>query len=245
MTHTHHAGRREFLKRSALASGSLLVAGFAGAARGQPAQPQGKDQKAPAADDVTPVEDLMREHGALRRILLIYEEAIKRIDARVDLPPEPLVSAADLVRRFVEDYHEKLEENHLFPRFEKAAKLGELVVVLQAQHQAGRRLTDQIRQRATAAALKSPAESRILAESLRAFLRLYRPHAAREDTVLFPAFRALVTPAEYDKLGDEFEDQENKLFGADGFEKVVGDVAALEKTLGIYDLAQFTPQAKE
>ena len=146
MTHTHHAGRREFLKRSALASGSLLVAGFAGAARGQPAQPQGKDQKAPAADDVTPVEDLMREHGALRRILLIYEEAIKRIDARVDLPPEPLVSAADLVRRFVEDYHEKLEENHLFPRFEKAAKLVELVVVLQAQHQAGRRLTDQIRQ---------------------------------------------------------------------------------------------------
>lgn len=32
------------------------------------------------------------------------------------------------------------------------------------------------------------------------------------------------------------------LFGDDGFEKIVAEVAQLEQTLGIYDLAQFTPQ---
>jgi hypothetical protein len=31
--------------------------------------------------------------------------------------------------------------------------------------------------------------------------------------------------------------------GADGFEKMVDRVAGIEKSLGIYDLAQFTPRA--
>ncbi len=74
------------------------------------------------------------------------------------------------------------------------------------------------------------------------FARMYEPHAAREDTVLFPAFKKLVTPKEYDDLGDEFEKTEQDLFGKDGFEKNVAEVAALEKQMGTYDLAQFTPR---
>ncbi|AHF17361.1 hypothetical protein NIASO_06125 [Niabella soli DSM 19437] len=30
---------------------------------------------------------------------------------------------------------------------------------------------------------------------------MYRPHEAREDTVLFPAFRKIVSRHEYDSLG--------------------------------------------
>jgi hypothetical protein len=67
------------------------------------------------------------------------------------------------------------------------------------------------------------------------------PHEAREDTVLFPALHQIVTAREYEELGDAFEDREHKLFGEDGFEKMVEEVAGLEKQLGIYDLAQFTP----
>ena len=70
---------------------------------------------------------------------------------------------------------------------------------------------------------------------------MYRPHEAREDTVLFPAFRELVGEKEYDRLGDMFEDREHQLFGAAGFEGKVEEVAQLERQLGIYDLAQFTP----
>jgi hypothetical protein len=59
---------------------------------------------------------------------------------------------------------------------------------------------------------------------------------------LFPAFRELVTKNEYDALGEEFEKQERQHLGADGFEKVVEQVAAIEKQLGIYELGQFTPK---
>jgi len=73
------------------------------------------------------------------------------------------------------------------------------------------------------------------------FNTMYRPHEAREDTVLFPAFRKIVSKNEYDSLGEEFEENEHKLFGKDGFDSMVNKVSEIEKTLGIYELSQFTP----
>ena len=64
-------------------------------------------------------------------------------------------------------------------------------------------------------------------------MRMYRgPHAAREDTVLFPALHELLSNKEMDALGDQFEDEENRRFGNRGFEKTVEQVAAIEKELG-------------
>ena len=194
-------------------------------------------------EEVSPPEDLMREHGVLKRILLVYGEALRRIDRNEDLPPEPLADAAKIIRSFVENYHEKLEEDFLFPRFRKANKLVDLVDVLLQQHQAGRRLTDVTIRFATYGSLKNAGERGQFAESMRQFIRMYSPHEAREDTVLFPAFRGIVSANEFDSLGEDFEKKEDELFGEDGFFKVVDRVAAIEKELGIYDLAQFTPKS--
>ncbi|HOJ62256.1 MAG TPA: hemerythrin domain-containing protein [bacterium] len=190
---------------------------------------------------ISPAEDLMREHGVLNRVLLIYEEIIFRIRNNQDYPPEVLAKAAGLVRKFIEDYHEKLEEEHLFPRFDKANKLVDLVAVLRDQHKAGRVLTDFILTHASTVP-KEAEERRALTSRLRLFIRMYRPHEAREDTVLFPALRSIVPPHEYGALGEEFEDKEHELFGEGGFEEVVASVAGLEKQLGIGDLAHYTPK---
>jgi len=200
------------------------------------------DDKENEDEEISPAEDLMREHGVLNRILLIYEEHLRRLDAKQDFDPGILASSAGMVRHFVEDYHEKLEEDFLFPRFRKANKLVDLVDTLLAQHQAGRRLTAQIEQLAHASASKDESQRHELSEHLRAFVRMYRPHESREDTVLFPAFRGIVSKHEYDALGDDFEKKEDQLFGEEGFFKVVDQVAELEKKLGIYDLRQFTPK---
>ena len=193
-------------------------------------------------DEVSPAEDLMREHGVLKRVLLVYGEAIRRIDANQDLDTGVVMDSAKIIRSFIEDYHEKLEENFLFPRFKKVAKLTDLVDVLLQQHQGGRRLTDLTMQFATNQALKNTEDRWKLGDSLRQFIRMYNPHEAREDTVLFPEFRKIVSKNEYDSLGEDFEKKEHELFGEDGFEKMVDKVAGIEKQLGIYDLAQFTPK---
>jgi hemerythrin-like domain-containing protein len=234
MTDPVDSSRRRFLSRAVAlgASGAALAAppGFA-----LPGPPEVRD--------VSPAEDLMREHGVLKRVLLVYGEALRRLDAKEDLPPEVLADAAGVIRTFIEDYHERLEETHLFPRFRKANTLTDLVDVLAAQHQAGRRVTDTTIRLAKLQAMRDPSQRKALADSLRAFIRMYEPHEAREDTVLFPALRRIVTANEYDALGDQFEEEEHRLFGEDGFERMVDRVAGIEKRLGIYDLAQFTPKA--
>jgi hemerythrin-like domain-containing protein len=236
--------RRNFIQGTIAAGAGLLVAGCASSRNrtAQPGREAGRRPEDSAEEEVSPAEDLMREHGVLKRVLLVYGEGIRRLDAGQDLPPEAVADAADIIRTFIEDYHEKLEENFLFPRFRKANTLVDLVDVLIAQHQAGRRLTDQTMDLATLQAIKDPDRRKRLSDSLQAFIRMYNPHEAREDTVLFPAFRTIVTPHEYDALGEDFEKKEHELFGEDGFEKMVDRVAGIEKKLGIYELAQFTPK---
>ncbi|PYX05509.1 MAG: hemerythrin domain-containing protein [Acidobacteria bacterium] len=192
-------------------------------------------------EEVTPTEDLMREHGLLKRILLIYDEVSGRIDTNKDFPPDTITNSAKIIRSFVEQYHEKLEEDHLFPRFRKSGKLVELVDVLQQQHQAGRRVTESILA-VTSAGLKSADDKRKLRDSLHGFVRMYAPHEAREDTVLFPAVHEIVSKNEYDAMGEDFEKREHDLFGKEGFEGMVPHVAEIERQLGIYDLNQFTPR---
>jgi hemerythrin-like domain-containing protein len=231
---TSVAKRRRFLA----AGGVWIVASAVGPAVADEHAEAG--QGGEGEEEVTPPEDLMREHGVLRRILLIYDEILwRRLAHDEEFPPEVLAASAEIVRGF-EDYHEKLEEDYVVPRFRKAGKSVELVDTLLAQHRAGRVLTDAILHRANARALKDPGERAKLMASLRLFARMYRPHAAREDTVLYPQLCSVVSRHEFDALGDEFENNERKLFGEEGFEGVVGRVAGLEKKLGVYDLASFT-----
>ena len=127
-------------------------------------------------EEVSPPEDLMREHGVLNRILLIYDESVRRLRSQDELSIDVIAGSADIIR-------------------------------------------------------------------LQFFVRMYRPHAAREDPILFPAFRRIVTPKEFDALGEQFEDKEYELFGKEGFEGIVAQVEKIAHTLGSYDLNQFTPPA--
>ena len=67
----------------------------------------------------------MREHGVLRRILLVYDEAARRLVGEDAVALGVIATAAGVVRRFVEGYHEKLEEEFVLPKLEKAGKLGD------------------------------------------------------------------------------------------------------------------------
>jgi len=216
----------------------LLVAGVALAAL--PARAAGRKVK--QEEEVSPGEDLMREHGVLNRVLLVYDETVRRLENGEDGRLDVLAAAAGLIRRFIEGYHEKLEETQLFPRFEKAGKLTDLVAVLRQQHAAGRALTGDILQLGVPATAGNSAARARLLDALRKFIRMYRPHEAREDTVLFPAFHELVGEKEYERLGEQFEEKEHELLGEKGFEKAVAEVGELEEALGVFDLAKFTPR---
>src|SRR5215472_16883382 len=224
--------RRTFLARTSVA---LIASSLAQPFSTLSAQKKtGKTEE--QEEGVSTNEDLMREHGVLNRILLIYEEAMRRMQGKDKVDLDVINKSAGLIKRFIEEYHEKLEEDYLFPRFEKSGKLVDLVKTVRSQHAAGRTVTDRI-----LASVKAR-DFEATRTSLAAFVRMYRPHEAREDTVLFPALHEIVSKHEYDALGEQFEGIERKTFGGDGFDMAVDQVTDLEKQLGIHDLAQFTPK---
>src|SRR4051812_7918329 len=83
------------------ASVGLLIGAPAVAAAYQGAKPLNPDE------GVTAPEDLMKEHGVLNRCLLIYEEGMRRLQGRGEVHPDVFGHTAGLVRKFVEEYHEK------------------------------------------------------------------------------------------------------------------------------------------
>lgn len=225
-------GRRTLLR-------AAVGAGLATAATGLPGRAQ-ETKKKRSDDVVSPTEILMREHAVLARILLIYESTMRRLGQGEDIDPAVLEASARIVLDFIHGHHERQEEELIFPRFKTAGRMVELVNVLIVQHAAGRKLTDRIIAAAPQARNRQPREA--MAPDIQAFITMYRPHMAREETDVYPTLRHLVTRDECQEIADEMEKNERQAFGADGFEKVAKKVHAIEKSIGLGDLDVFTPK---
>jgi hemerythrin-like domain-containing protein len=195
--------------------------------------------------EVTATEDLMREHGVLRRALFVYSEAAARLRSKAsEVPPDALQKTANLFRTFGEDYHEKkLEEAFIFPAVKKAGgDAAGLTSILVFQHDRGRQITDYILS-VTKAAKIEDGDAEQLAKALDAMVRMYRPHAAREDTVVFPAWKKTLTAKQLDEMNDKFEDIEKEMLGENGFENAVKQIGETEAELGLSDIGKFTAPA--
>ena len=202
----YNPNRRSFLKKSFIAGTGTMISGAA-------LMTACNDK---SGEEVSPAEDLMREHGVLNRILLIYDNCSSRLTIGKQFSFTALTDSASIIRNFIEDYHEKLEEDFLFPRFEKANQLTDLVAILRQQHKVGRDLTDNILYLAKSNTLTNDNNKKLIS-LLTDFNIMYRPHEAREDTILFPALKKIISSHEYDSLGEDFENKEHELFGKDGF----------------------------
>lgn len=256
--------RREFVRASAMVGAGLILAGCGG----QKSAPEQGANKAPQGDDaakkeeekkaggeqggeedeekggdVTATEDLMREHGVLRRALLVYSAAAGKLRSNPSsVPPDALRKTAQLFRSFGEEYHEKkLEEQYIFPAVKKAGgDASAYVDVLVVQHDRGREITDYIIA-ATNGVKLGAANATELAKALEGFVLMYQHHAAREDTIVFPAWKETLTDEQLDQMGDKFEEIEDQTFGEDGYEAAVDQITDIEDGLGLSDISQFTP----
>jgi hemerythrin-like domain-containing protein len=229
-------------RRDLIAAAATLTTGTLLSSTLLAGQEKGGETKQGQEPEVTATEDLMREHGVLRRALLVYSETIPKIRSNAAaLDASALNRTGVLFRDFGEVYHEKmLEEEHIFPVVRKgsgaAAKYPDILV---AQHARGREITSYLLSVTNSGRIAS-GNAEPLARSLEAFVLMYRNHAAREDTIVFPAWKTHFTNKQLDELSDQFEDIEHKMFGKDGFDDAVEKIAAIEQSLGLADLSQFT-----
>ena len=219
--------RRQFIAGAGMLGAGVLLNGCA---------------KKEGDKEVSATEDLMREHGVLRRALFVYSEAAIRLRSNPSfVSADALEKTAKLFRAFGEEYHEKrLEEAYIFPAVKKAGgEAARYPDILAEQHQRGREITDYILAVTRGAKLNAN-NAKPLASALESLVRMYRPHAAREDTIVFPAWKQVLTAKQLDEISDKFEDIEREQLGKDGFESAVRQISDIEGELGLADLAQFT-----
>jgi hemerythrin-like domain-containing protein len=236
--------RRDVIAGIGSLGAGLILTGCGNTNKSSPAgiQSSAKQDEEAKGGEVTATEDLMREHGVLRRALFVYSEtAIKLRSNPSSVAPDALQKTANLFRAFGEDYHEKkLEEAYIFPAVKAAGgAAASLPDILVAQHERGREITEYILS-VTQGAKLGASNAEPLAKAMEALVRMYRAHAAREDTIIFPAWKETLTAKQLDEMNDKFEEIEHQQFGKDGFEDAVKQMSDIEGNLGLADLAQFT-----
>ena len=79
------------IARAVLAVASLALAATAAAAEAAK-KTAAPEKKTAESVPVTPTEDLMREHGVLQRILLVYEAGARRISQGEEQPVRALLA---------------------------------------------------------------------------------------------------------------------------------------------------------
>ena len=232
--------RRDLFSQSALLASTVALGGVASAL------PIGEESGKKADEpEVTATEDLMREHGVIRRALLVYIELVPKLRQNAGaIDAAALQRTAKLFRTFAEDYHERmLEEQHIFPTVRKmGSQLSRYTEILIEQHNRGREITEYVLAVTNGSKL-STGHAEPLARAFEGLVRMYENHAAREDTIIFPAWKKNFSNKQLDELSDQFEDIEHRMFGKDGFEDAEKTISAIESTLGFADLAHFTAPA--
>lgn len=181
------------------------------------------------------IETLMRGHGLLLRAMIIYEIGSERIAKHQEIDPSAIVKTSTVIHNYLHDFHENMEERFVFKPMEKANIEFSSIQELKIQHGTGYELINRITKLAQIGKLSSE-----LTGYLDAFSRMYKYHTAWEDTVVFPAFDAMERRSELSELAATFESEEKRILGNIGFETFVGDIAAVEKQLGIYDPSNWT-----
>jgi hemerythrin-like domain-containing protein len=195
----------------------------------------------PSSAEPTPGEDLMSEHGLLVRILLIYRNQAARFQSAGEVDAGHLHDAALIIHDYIESFHEILEEEFVFPRLLAAGQLTSTILTLLVQHGRGREVTELILATSAGGGVVRGDAAATLNRATGLFVTMYEPHEAREDTVVYPAYRSLLSPADIAELSDRFASLQSEQFGVGAFAAMVDKVAEIEQALGIYDLTQFTP----
>ncbi|HTX43915.1 MAG TPA: hemerythrin domain-containing protein, partial [Methanocella sp.] len=180
----------------------------------------------------SPMEDLMKEHGAIERILLIYQRMIEKAITGQEVDVSVINRASKMVDEYVSKHHEQDEEKYVFPKFREANYIVDLVDTLEHQHNVSRRLNQQVMELSAKGAEITQDEAVRLLDLCGMFINMYLPHISRENTIVFPTFFDIVSPEYVEDMKEKMEDREEKILGETGFRGFVGRVAALEKEVG-------------
>jgi hemerythrin-like domain-containing protein len=193
-----------------------------------------------AMKKVSATEELCMEHAMIDRVLLAIDHTLKTAGRSKKADLTPVTKGCELIKAALVQHHMKIEEDHIYPKFEKDPVLGPLSATLKEQHIEARKLFARMEQLARSATVQGDSDTSELKRVFVDFKDMMTAHDAREATVLFPAMQGTWTDDQLHKLREAQEKDEKKLLGEDADEKLYSMLGEVESAAGIESLNDFT-----
>ncbi len=245
--------RRNFVASTSMAGAGAILMAFPGSGRGEESQPetsrsptsQARAYETPGqrgqGATPTPAENLTAQHGAVTRLLLVYENASKQMQDGQQVDAKPLYNATKIIHSAVIELHAPLEEQYIYPRLEQSGQHANTIRTLRQQHAAAREINTMLMDMTKTGSISDAGQA---AQAMNEFRRMLTAHIAREHSEIFPAFRNMTAPDQYMELGRQFLEKERAMLGGEGFAQVLSQVASIEAAVGFRDLSQFTAKVQ-
>ena len=184
--------------------------------------------KTPKTGNPAVAEDLMYEHGVYRRLVGIYANCLKRVK-NGELRIAEIVKVSNIIKDFVEEFHEKIEERYIFPAFISAGKNISTINLLLKQHKLGRVLTSNI----LFLAQQKGDNHKKLEKLLEKYIGMMGLHGVREDTDIFRKLEEVIPEEQLRTISYNEEKLEREKFGEKALDKLISEIRPIEKELGI------------
>lgn len=157
---------------------------------------------------MNPFELLNDEHRLIERIISALMSYTEQLEAGAD--PADLRKFVDLISGFADTRHHSKEENILFEAMVGAGfprEAGPIGVML-FEHDQGRRFVAGLREVASRSGPFTAGDKAVIRENAGGYAQLLRQHIAKEDTVLYPMARRVLSDDAITQMEVRFDELE-------------------------------------
>jgi len=183
---------------------------------------------------MTAVEQLKKEHRAIRLALILLDVLRSKIEKEGVVEVEKLEKLSEFFSMFADRCHHGKEENMLFPELEKAGipREGGPIGVMLMEHETGRDFLRILREGVKSYKINPDnATAKKIAESIKGYIDLLEQHIYKENNVLFVMAEVHLPEKVQKELFDKFEEFELNEIGAGKHEEFHKMLDELKKDL--------------
>jgi hemerythrin-like domain-containing protein len=156
---------------------------------------------------MTPTEDLIREHNAIKEMLSIMSKIAGNIEADKGFDTTDVDMVIDFLRVFVDKCHHGKEETALFPALVMlgiAENNGPIGVMLH-EHNIGRGYVNGLISGLEDFKNNFPKSSGLIAACLINYVNLFQTHIQKEEDILFPMAEKVLSDQKQKEIFKQFE----------------------------------------
>jgi len=164
---------------------------------------------------MTPTEDLINEHKAIKVMLSIMSKIAEDIKANKEFYIKDVEHIVDFLQTFADKCHHGKEETSLFPALVLAGipKENGPIGVMLHEHTLGRGYIKEISNGLENCKIGKTCSSELIAANLTNYVTLLQNHIQKEENILFPMANKTLSEQKQKEIFKQFEKIEEEVVG--------------------------------